>query len=282
MTQGVNEKIGAIATVEPERHLVQIGLKMLGADLVPASHDAALQERECGFNRIGCDARSVFVADIFTGQMIDCLMLGIPYGVLVSWEAVSDKYLNVRAHVLADISCQRSALGIVRMEESQVTVSLSKADDNLFRVPSSLRSETFQFAADVGFIHLDSTVKHGLFYFFHGRTDAMAEIPSGLVGTFVLTPKRPLELQGAHALLGFAEQQYSGKPDRQRQVGIVENRASKHGELIDAGLTKEQFFRRSQFDSIGFTAWAAYTFWPAEPLKQFAALFVGREPLSNV
>jgi hypothetical protein len=39
--------------------------------------------------------------------------------------------------------------------------------------------------ADVGFVHFDGTVKHGLFYFFHGSTDAMTEIPSRLVGAFV-------------------------------------------------------------------------------------------------
>jgi len=48
MTQSVNKQIGILATIEAERHLIQVGREMLGAYLVPRSHDAALQQREGG------------------------------------------------------------------------------------------------------------------------------------------------------------------------------------------------------------------------------------------
>ena len=64
----------------------KVGFKMLGADLVPAP----MMPR---FNSENADSTVLVVmhapfsyADIFTGLMIDCLMLGIAYGVLVSWE----------------------------------------------------------------------------------------------------------------------------------------------------------------------------------------------------
>jgi hypothetical protein len=214
--------------------------------------------------------------------MIDDLVFGISNSVFVSRETVCDEHLNVRAHVLSDVLCQCSTLGIFGMEKTQITVPLAKADDNFFRIPSDLRSETFQLSANIGFVHLNSTVKHGLFYFLHGSTDAVTEIPCSLIGTFALAPNGALELQSAHSLFSFAEKQCSHKPDWQWQVGIIEDGPSQYGELINAGLAEEQFFCGCQFDSISLAAGTPYTFGPAEPLEQFAALFVGREHLGNV
>src|SRR6185312_3842603 len=55
MAQRIKEQVGTLAAVEPESHFVQIGFQMLCADLVPASDDSALEQRECGFDRIGMD-----------------------------------------------------------------------------------------------------------------------------------------------------------------------------------------------------------------------------------
>ena len=46
MTQRINEQIGAFPAIESERHLVQVGGKMFGADLVPRSHDAAFESEK--------------------------------------------------------------------------------------------------------------------------------------------------------------------------------------------------------------------------------------------
>ena len=42
MTQSINEQIGAIAAIEAELHLFQIGREMLRGDSVPRSHNAAV------------------------------------------------------------------------------------------------------------------------------------------------------------------------------------------------------------------------------------------------
>lgn len=52
MTQGVQEKIGTLAAVETEAHFVQVGWKMLGADFVPRSDDAALEQGESRLHRV--------------------------------------------------------------------------------------------------------------------------------------------------------------------------------------------------------------------------------------
>jgi hypothetical protein len=55
MTQSVHEQIGAVAAVEPELHLLQVGREMLGAQLVLRAHDGALQQGECGLDRVGVE-----------------------------------------------------------------------------------------------------------------------------------------------------------------------------------------------------------------------------------
>ena len=89
----------------------------------------------------------------------------------------------------------------------------------------------------------------------HCRTDAMAEIPRRLVGAFVLAPQRSLELHGAHALLGFQRAGRQGTT-RQRQVRIVEDRATRNRELV---LTPDTFKPRIFFSARNASILAART-----------------------
>ena len=52
MPQRVHEEIRAVAAVEAELHLVQIPRQVLGAEPVPRSHDAALEQREGRFHSV--------------------------------------------------------------------------------------------------------------------------------------------------------------------------------------------------------------------------------------
>jgi hypothetical protein len=53
MSQSIQKQIGLLPTIEAEGHLVQVSREMLSANLVPASYNAALQERKCRLYRIG-------------------------------------------------------------------------------------------------------------------------------------------------------------------------------------------------------------------------------------
>ena len=57
MAQRINEQIGALATIEPEGHFVQVGREMFGADLVPTADDSALQKREGRFPSVPTSLR---------------------------------------------------------------------------------------------------------------------------------------------------------------------------------------------------------------------------------
>src|SRR5208282_5727389 len=281
MTQRVDEQIRAFPAIEAESHLVQVSHEMLGADLVPRSHDAAFQEGERGFDCVSRDARAVLVSGVFTCQMVDRLMFHVSNSVLVRWETIGDDYVHICAHVLLDVLPQSPALSVFGVEEAQIAVALAKADDNLFRVPSNLRSEAFLLSAHVGFVHFNSTVKHGLVYFFHGSTNAVTEIPCGLIGAFVFSPDRALELHRAHALLGFAQQQYRNKPDRQREMGVVEDRPTGRGELVFTShtLIASIFFEAG--NSRVFAARTDQAFGPAEAFQEFTATVISRVEIVN-
>jgi hypothetical protein len=110
----------------------------------------------------------------------------------------------------------------------------------------------------------------------------MAEIPSRLIGAFVLPPDRALELVGAHALPRFAEQKRCEKPLLQCQVRVVEDRASGDGKLIVATLAVEELLRGFQFHDGHLAAWAFGAIGPAKPDKNLAAFFVSIEQVNNV
>src|SRR6185437_6642575 len=157
--------------------------------------------------------------------------------------------------------------------------ALSEANHDFFIVVRPVPSSTFAFSAsNVGFVHLDSTVQHGTLSFFHGSTNAMAEIPSG----FVANSESSFDLISRHALPRFAQQQRSKEPFGKGQVRIVEDSGSSDGELVIAFLAIEQLLGGRQFDHGTIAAQALRAIGPAQPNQQFAASFIGVEQVYNV
>jgi len=278
MTQRVDKQIGSFPAIEPKRHFVKVGREMLGADLVPRSDDASLQEREGRFDSVSRDARAVLVSGIFLGGVIDGFMIQVANCTRVGREFVGNDYFHVSADVFFDVFRQCTFLGIVSVEEPQIAATLPNTDDNFFGVPFAAPAGTVAplLAADVGFVHFDSTVKHGLIDLFHGCADTVAEIPSGLVRPFIFSPDRALELHRAHSLLSFAEQENRDKPDRQREMGVVEDRTASGCELVFAANTFIAGIFLEPGDSRVFAAWTHHAFGPAEPFQQFPAAVVSR------
>src|ERR1700686_2696260 len=95
MTQSVDKKIGSFPAVEAERHFVQVGLEMLGADLMPRSDNPALQERERRFDCVSRDASAVLVPSIFLGGVVDGFVAQVANCSRICWEIVSNNYFNI-------------------------------------------------------------------------------------------------------------------------------------------------------------------------------------------
>ena len=278
MPQSIDEQIRIFPTIEPELHLGKVGRKMLGADLMPTTDNAALQQTKCGFHRVSRDANAVLVSSIFLGVVVDRFMFQIADSMGIGWQLVGYDHVNVLADVFADIFCESSFSRILSMEESHISPTLPNADHDFLVISSALEFAAFFLPSDVGFVHFDSTVKHRAVCLFHGGANPMAEIPRG----FVANSDHALDLIGAHSLASFAEEQYSHEPRFQRQVGIVEDRLREDAELIPAFDTLEFLLRGNLESSLAFATDAFNAERPAELFEQCAALFVGREHLSEV
>ena len=70
MTQRINEQIGAPTAIESECHFLKVGRKMLCRNLMPRTKDAALQERESGFDPI----RGNFAFNVDLGAVVDAFV----------------------------------------------------------------------------------------------------------------------------------------------------------------------------------------------------------------
>src|SRR5271166_5265272 len=242
MTQSVNKQIGILPAIKAERHFVKVGLQMLGADLVPSSHDTALQQRECRFYAVRVDVSAE--ADIFFRRVVHGFMFSFANGSRICGKVIGHDYINIGANVLFDVALHSTVLSIFRMEKPQITVALANPDYDFLIGFSLAATSTAILSADVSFIHFDSTVQHGPVNLFHGATYAVEEIPRRLVRAFTLAPKCTLELHGAHALACLYQQQNSHEPRFKRKVGVVEDRLSEHAELIAALDAFKLFLRR--------------------------------------
>jgi len=281
MTQGIQEQVRPLPTVEAKGHFVQVGREMLGADTVPRAHDSTLQEGEGIFDCVGVDV----TLDVNLGLMLNPFVLPLLNsrlgdGVGVNGVLVSHQHINVGTDVLADVPSYCSLLYIAGMKESQFAIALADANYDLLCVVSESRLvlASMMLPAYVGFVYFNRAIQHGAVYFFHCSPDAMAQIPSG----FVAYPEGSLDLIGTHALAGFAQQQSGDEPSHERQMGIIEDRTSGYGELVVAILAVEQLLFSRQFNRWTFATRTLRTFRPAQAAENFAALFVSGVEVGNI
>lgn len=109
MAQGIQEQVRALPAIKSECHFVQIGGEVLCADLVPASNDSPLEQRECGFDGIGCHASRVLIADVLFGHVVNGFGCGIPNGLLVGRQCVGNDNVHNGAHVFAAVNLVSSS-----------------------------------------------------------------------------------------------------------------------------------------------------------------------------
>src|SRR5271157_5457783 len=279
MTQCVDEQIGVLPTVKSESHFVQVGLQMLGADFVPCSDDAALEQREGRFDAVRVNVSSE--PDIFSGDMVHSFVLEIAYSFRVSTEVVGHNHVNILRNVLLNVPCQSSALGILGVKETQFAAPLANTNDAFLMVTPAHPLATALYSAHIGFIHFDSTIQHRAVNLSHCLADTVTEIPCGFVRPFVQAPDSTLELMSAHALLGFAQQQCGEEPDRQGQVRVMENRPAGNRELV---LTAHALVASVVFqarDPRVLATWTHHALGPAQSVKQLTAAIIGRVYLIN-
>lgn len=276
MAQGVNEQIGAITAIKAKAHLVQVGLQVLGAEAMPRSDDAALQERKCGLDGIGVNVGSD--ANIFLRAVVDGFMPRLADRLAIGAVFVGHDYVNVFGDIVLNELRQRATLGVFRVEETHRAAALTNAENNLLIAVSETRlAMTLLMSTNIGFVHFDSTVQQGPLRLDHGATDAVAEIPCCLV----TDSDSALHLVRRESLASLTEQMCGDEPLEQRQMGVVEDRASGDGELVIAVLAVEQLRAESrQFPRPA--TWALGAKGPTQPLQELPTAVIGIKCGSNV
>lgn len=243
---------------------------MLRAEFMPRSAQTALEKRECRFNGIGVSiATDIFLDSMLHHRMSEAHALrNVPVG----RKFIGENDVGILADILAHELFERAARYVGGMEQSEFAIPLTDAEHGALLGTATALSVAA--TAYIGFIHFDLAIQHRLIHFAHCGADSVAEIPCRPIA-----PKSqgPLNLARGHALLRFTKQQGSHEPFRERQVRVIEDRASGDGELIVAILTVEQLLLGFEFDSGHLAAQAFRASGPAETDKQFAALFFGRE-----
>lgn len=273
MTQSVDKQIGAVPAIEAKLHLFQVGSEMLGADAVPRSSNPTLEQRESGFHGVGVNVAH----DVYARTVVNLFVVGslcFAHRGFVGRCVVSENDFHILTDILADVSGERSSFRIVRVEEPEIAVALADTDNHFLVVEFSDLSLVAIPATDVGHVHLDFAVEHGLVGLRHCVPDTMAEIPRCFVAS---DSERTLNLAGRNSLFRFAEQERCDKPLDEREMRVVEYRASSDGKLIVAVFAVEQLLLCFQFNRWSLTADALRAFRPAETGQELAALVVGTE-----
>lgn len=278
VAQCIEEQIGALAAIESEAHLFQVGGEMLGAQTVPRSRDTAFEERESGFDGIGVNVAH----DVYAAAVVNSLVVfpaSLSHCCDVRHVVIGENHVHILGDVLLDVPSQRARLRVLGVEEAEIAVALADTENHFFVVHACHAALAAILPTNVSGIHFHLSVEHGLVSLRHSVPDAMAEIPCCFVSA---DTERALNLASRHSLLRFAKQHRSGKPLEQRQVGIIEHRASRDAELIVAILAVEELLFGFQFDHGSLAAQAARTFGPAQAYQQFAAFLFGREQGMNI
>jgi hypothetical protein len=275
VSECVEKQVWIFTAVKPERHFIEIGRKVLGTNLVPRSHDSALQQREGALNRIGVNISNRI--DMFA--VIDSLMAVAEFSKRsrVGREIISHNHVYIFGDVFADVLCERALSRIGSVEKSKIAIALADTNDNLFvssTLSAPILADTAQFAAYIGFIHLNRSVEHRLTCLFHCCADAMAEVPRRLVAP---ESERALNLASTHALLGLAEQQGSQEPLCKGQMRVIEDRPSHHCELVVAILAVVESLFGFKLNHGQLATQAADAFGPAQASQNLPALLIGRE-----
>ena len=278
MAQCINEQIGTIPAIEAKFHLFKIRSEMLGTQTVPCSHDAALEQRERGFDGV----RVNIAHDIDAGTVVNFLVvcpLGLPHGGIVRGCVIGEDYFHVLGDIFADVLCESSALCIVGVEEAEIAIALADADNHFLVVVLCDVTLAAHHAADVGNVHFDFAIEHRLVRLRHRVPDAMAEIPCCLVTS---DSKGALNLAGRNSFLRLAEKESRHEPTHKRQMRIVEDSASGHAKLVLTVFAVEEMLFGFEQRDWPLTTQATWPFREAQPGEQFAALGIRREHRVNV
>lgn len=147
---------------------------MLCADLVPRSHNAALQQTEGVFDCVGMDvAINVHSVTVPNGFVFGAVNLGCNHCFWIGGHFVRDHHVNIGADVFLNIFCQCSRLNIASVKEPEFSTALSNTDDNLFVAVWSIPTSSAASAACRRYSGMPMISENDLRFVFRRRKSCM-------------------------------------------------------------------------------------------------------------
>jgi hypothetical protein len=229
------EDVRVKAIIIAELELCNVERQILFADLVERPDHTALDEGPETFNRVGVDRAD----DILALGMVDHAMREVLVQALIADPLVGAEQADAVRNGLVYEAVERVGLGVFDDAGNHVALALYGADDNPFvgsRAgsgadvrPAFVFVPVASLAADECLVNFHNAGQLGVILIGQGRANAMAHIPSGLIGTEAHIPH---DLQGAHSLFAVQHQVDNAKPILQRLVGVLKDRAGNVGKAI--------------------------------------------------
>jgi hypothetical protein len=273
------ENIGFAAVVVAELELRQVQWKVLLTDVVEAAHDPALQERPERFDVVGMN----LTAHVFALRVRDGFVAITELAkVLIAAPLVSSDQINLVADGFADEPIERSRVCLFDHLADHVAFATNRADNGSFAAQAGnvlllIPVAVLIFSIDAGFINFNDAHKLAELRVLHGRAQAHAHVPSGLVGC---ATNLALNLHRANAFLGVENLPENLEPSLERVFGVLEDCPADDAEtIVFAKFAKPVKRPRDEFVGSGITATRAfhYTILPAPFEQELLAGFVRRK-----
>ena len=232
------ENIGLTAVVVTELKLREVQWQILCADMVEATHDAALKQAPEAFDVVRMD----FAAHVLALRVTDrTVLVSQRSQIVITGKLIRRDQINLVTHSLADKLIEGGCARIVDNLTDHVTLSTDRPDDRsltaqagdvLFLVPVAV----FVFSVDTGFVDFHDAHELAEVRVVHGRAQPHAHIPSGLIRR---ATDLTLNLLGANAFLGIEYLPENLEPHLERVFRVLEDRPADHAEaVVCARLTK--------------------------------------------
>ena len=113
----------------------------------------------------------------------------------------------------------------------KLALSLQGSHNRLL-LPGTALSAFFILPAHIGFVHFHDAAELWTRNLCHSFSDTVAQIPR----SFIADIQASFELISRNTLLGFCHEVNGKEPLPEGQMGIVEDRASRYGELVAASI----------------------------------------------
>jgi hypothetical protein len=231
------ENIGVVAVVISELELGNVQRHVLGADLVERADNAAFEDAPKAFNRVRVNRAD----NVFMSAVADAGVLRIFAAQrVVGAQVVGGEQADFVGRGFANEAGQSLAVETIYDPRNDVALALDCTNDTDLAGAGPARTAitlvpmlVAGLSADVGFVNLDDAHEFPKFLVLERRADAVAHVPSGLIGAEAHVA---VDLPGANALLAGRHKVDDAKPLPQIDVRVLENRPDKMREAVSATL----------------------------------------------